>query len=85
MRTTSLKSLLGAMLGIGFVMAITAPAQARDDHEWREHMHYAHGWHHPHPHVIYPPAPVIYAPPPVVYAPPPQPVGINLILPLNFR
>jgi hypothetical protein len=83
----SLKPLLGAMLGIVFVMAVAAPAMANGRDEWNRHMVIVRHYHHPRPHMVMmaPPAPVVYAPPAVVYAPPPQPAGINLIIPLNFR
>ena len=70
-----------------------SPALADDGHHDQRHEQQMHGHdrrghdrrvHHP---VHYaPPAPAYVYAPPVVYAPPPPPpVGINIVIPLQFR
>ena len=75
----------GLAVAMVFAIAMTGYAKA-DDRDWRGHEMRARHYHvmHPHPYP-YQAAPVVYAPPVVYAAPPPPPMGINLILPLNFR
>ncbi len=63
-----------------------APARA-DDRGWDgpppRHWRHDRGWDRGGRYYVAPQP--VYAPPPVVYAPPPPPMGLNLIIPFNFR
>ena len=52
------------------------------DREWAEHARGARDWHRHHRDYV---PGVVYAPPAVIEAPPPQPMGINLVIPFDFR
>ena len=84
------KLLAAAVVAVGLGTVAATPALAHDGwhgdrHEWRGHEWREHeGWRY-HPYAYGYVAPRYYAPPPaVVYAPPP-PVGLSVVVPLNFR
>ena len=96
-----IKSLLSALVAVGLIGGISAPAFADHDewredhheHEWREHERdrewREREWREHHPY--YAPPVVVAPPPPAVYAPPPvvyaQPVspGLSVIIPVHIR
>ena len=88
-RRAALALVLAAAVG----GASLSPALADDWHHdqrheqhWRGHDRRDHDRRVHHPVHYAPPAPAYVYAPPVVYAPPPPPpVGINIVIPLQFR